>query len=156
MNNLGWIVREANWKEDQLSIKSVRNKVFILEQSVPKALEWDDFDKTARHLLALNRDGHPIGTARLILFGNQGQIGRMSVLKECRGVGIGKILLEDMLRLAKEEKLPSVFLNAQTHVISFYKSFGFSSVGDEFLEAEIPHKKMVKRLDDRTHNLSTC
>lgn len=144
MNNLDWIVREANWKEDQLSIKFVRNKVFIQEQSVPKALEWDDFDKTARHLLALNKDGHPIGTARLILFGDQGQIGRMSVLKEWRGVGIGKVLLEEMLRLAKEEKLSSVFLNAQTHVISFYKSYGFSLMGNEFLEADIPHQKMIK------------
>lgn len=144
MNNLDWIVREANWKEDQFSIKFVRNKVFIQEQSVPKALEWDDFDKTARHLLALNKDGHPIGTARLILFGDQGQIGRMSVLKEWRGVGIGKVLLEEMLRLAKEEKLSSVFLNAQTHVISFYKSYGFSLMGNEFLEADIPHQKMIK------------
>ncbi|RUM92415.1 MAG: hypothetical protein DSZ28_09630 [Thiothrix sp.] len=65
MNNLGWIVRETDWKGDQLSIKFVRNKVFIQEQSVAKTLEWDSFDKTARHLLALNKDGHPIGTARL-------------------------------------------------------------------------------------------
>ncbi len=146
MNNLDWIVREANWKEDQLSIKFVRNTVFIQEQSVPKALEWDDFDKTARHLLALNKDGHPIGTARLILFGDQGQIGRVSVLKEWRGMGTGKVLLEEMLRIAKEEKLSSVFLNAQTHVISFYKSYGFSLMGNEFLEADIPHQKMIKLL----------
>jgi len=52
----------------------------------------------------------------------------MSVLKEWRNVGIGKVLLDEMLRLAKEEKLSSAFLNAQTQVVSFYKSFGFSSV----------------------------
>jgi len=148
MSNFDWMIRQADWEGDQLSIRYVRNKVFIQEQSVPKALEWDNLDKTARHLLALNRDDHPIGTARLILFGDQGQIGRMSVLKEWRGVGIGKALLKEMVRLAKEEKLSSVFLNAQTQVISFYKPFGFNSVGNEFLEADIPHQKMIKQLAD--------
>lgn len=152
MNNPDWMVRPAVWKDDQLHIKYIRETVFIQEQSVPKELEWDEYDEAAIHLLALNKEGHPIGTSRLILFREQGQIGRMAVLKQYRRVGIGRALLEKMLRLAKEEKLSSVFLNAQTQVISFYESFGFSSVGEEFLEAEIPHNKMVKRLDDRLHN----
>ncbi len=146
MNKLGWIVRQADWKEEPLSIKSVREIVFIQEQSVSETLEWDGHDKTAKHLLALDKKGAPIGTARFLSFGDQGQIGRMAVLKEHRGKGIGTALLKEALRLAKEEKLSSVFLNAQVHVISFYGSLGFSTVGNEFIEAGIPHQKMVKRL----------
>jgi len=146
MNKPDWIVRQAAWKEDQLSIKSVREIVFIQEQSVPKALEWDDHDKAAKHLLALDKKSIPVGTARLLLFGDQGQIGRMAVLKEHRSKGVGTALLNEALRLANKEKLSSVFLNAQVQVISFYASFGFATVGNEFLEAGIPHQKMVKSL----------
>jgi predicted GNAT family N-acyltransferase len=146
MNKPDWMVRQADWKEDQLSIKSVREIIFIQEQSVPEALEWDDHDKAAKHLLALDKKNIAIGTARLLQFGDQGQIGRMAVLKEHRGNGIGTALLKEALRLAKEEKLSSVFLNAQVQVISFYRSFGFSLVGNEFSEAGIPHQKMVTRL----------
>jgi len=150
MNNPSWNIRQTDWKNDQLSIKSVRENVFVIEQSIPEELEWDEHDKTARHLLAIDTDAHPIGTARLTMLGEQSQIGRLAVLKNWRGIGIGRSLLEEMVRLAIEEKLSSISLNAQVRVMSFYKSFGFSSVGNEFLEADIPHQKMVKLLQINT------
>lgn len=145
MNN--WIIRRADWEEDRDGIKAVRQKVFVEEQSVPEALEWDGLDEAALQLLAINAEDAPIGTVRLRLLDQYGQIGRMAVLEKWRGKGIGSALLKEALRLAEEEELSSVFVHAQTRLISFYDSFGFIPAGPEFTEAGIPHQKMIKTIN---------
>src|SRR5216117_3712789 len=73
-----------------------------------------------------------IGTARLL---PDGRIGRMAVLVEWRGQGVGAALLEALLALAHERSMPCVMLHAQTHAAGFYRRFGFNERGGEFLEA---------------------
>jgi predicted GNAT family N-acyltransferase len=146
MSSKAWVIRRANWENDDNNLKIVRKEVFILEQSVPDALEWDTYDTNSLHLLAVTANNAPIGTARLRLINQSGQIGRMAVLKTWRRKGIGSALLKEMLRLAKQENLVSVFLHAQTQAIPFYTSFGFTATGAEFSEAGIPHQKMVRSI----------
>lgn len=127
---------------DQLSY--VRKKVFIEEQQVPEELEWDEFDNISHHILVLNREHNPVGTGRLK---PDGQIGRMAVIKEMRKSGIGSAILISLIRLAKQDQQPEVYLHAQTSAIEFYKKFGFLSISDIFFEAGIPHRAMKKILE---------
>ena len=46
-------------------LRAVREAVFIREQGVPAGIEIDDLDPRCRHVLARDRHGRPIGTARL-------------------------------------------------------------------------------------------
>jgi predicted GNAT family N-acyltransferase len=117
--------------------------VFIEEQRVPEALEWDDVDERCYHVLAVSDDGSPIGTGRLL---PDGHIGRMAVLREWRGQGVGSAILEMLLDLARKDGLQTLALNAQTHAVGFYAQHGFSLFGDEFIEAGIPHRKMRLQL----------
>ncbi len=121
---------------------SIRLRVFVREQGVPREVELDADDKRATHFLARIR-GRVVGTARLVIRRRQAKIGRMAVLKRYRGRGIGKELLERTVRLARERRAKVIFLHAQAPVISFYEKRGFSCVRRVFMEAGIPHRKMV-------------
>jgi len=133
-------IRHADWNLDRERLRQVRSRVFIEEQSVAEHLEWDGEDERAAQLLAVDADGRPIGTARIL---PSGQIGRMAVLPEWRGRGVGKALLREALAIMAEHDRPKPYLNAQSSALPFYARMGFVAVGDEFMEAGIPHRKMV-------------
>ncbi len=138
--------RLCTWQEAEPSLRAIRTQVFIQEQKVPKALEWDGEDDHAQHALASTLDNLPIGTARLLLHSSLAHIGRMAVLPEWRGHGVGSALLELMLGAAQARGATAVFLNAQTSAVGFYVRAGFAAEGEEFLDAGIPHLRMTRRL----------
>jgi predicted GNAT family N-acyltransferase len=127
------------WPEALPLARAVREKVFIEEQGVPRELEWDEWDERSDHVVAFDPDSNAIGTARLL---PGGRVGRMAVLRPWRRKGVGAALLVALLVVAREKGLNEVALNAQTHAADFYRRFGFSPRGDEFMEAGIPHQEM--------------
>ncbi len=133
----------VDWNADGMAIRAVREAVFIREQRVPPEMEWDEEDLTSTHLLARAATGEPIGTARLL---PDGHIGRMAVLREWRGRGVGAAMLREMLTIARERGWQEIRLSAQVHAIPFYRRFGFVETGPEFMEVEIPHRAMFLRL----------
>lgn len=136
-------VKLVDWVDAEPLIRPVRETVFIHEQAVPEELEWDGLDPQCAHVLAWNDQGDAIGTARMQA---NGTIGRMAVLKDWRGRGAGRALLEALLDCAVRQGLTRVTLSAQTHAIGFYERAGFHVVGELFIDAGIPHRKMVKEL----------
>lgn len=135
-----YTVRVAYWKDDGLALRTIRETVFIREQRVPVELEWDEFDPNCLHLLAIDLAGNPIGTARLL---PGGVIGRMAVLKEWRHRDVGSTLLLRLLEEAWQRKIQHVTLNAQLPAKGFYGKFGFRIAGKEFMDAGIPHVRMI-------------
>ncbi|TXI28202.1 MAG: GNAT family N-acetyltransferase [Nitrosomonas oligotropha] len=138
-------VQIVSWEEAGTALRAVRTAVFIREQQVPEELEWDQFDAISVHVLAVNNAGQPVGTARLL---PDGHIGRMAVLKEWRGQGLGSALLTKLLQVLIKRHQFEAQLHAQTSAIPFYKKFGFQIVGEEFMEAGIPHVKMMLSLKE--------
>ncbi len=132
-------IRETRWDRDGDLLRQVRRAVFIEEQGIPEALEWDDQDPVAQHLLAMHRDGRPLGTARLLA---DGRIGRMAVLAEWRGRGVGRALLNAAVAAAARRGLAEVFLHAQLSAEPFYLRCGFRPEGEVFEEAGIPHRAL--------------
>ena len=82
--------------DDLAACNAIRRVVFIDEQAVPEELEMDDLDGEAIHLLA-TVDGRPAGTARLLLRDEVGKIGRVAVLADRRGTGLGAALIRAAL-----------------------------------------------------------
>ncbi len=138
-----WAVRPAVWERDDEALRLIRFAVFVVEQHVPEELEWDGIDAACEHAIAEDEAGSPIGVGRLL---PDGHIGRMAVLREWRGCGVGGAILERLVALARERGHAVARLNAQTHAMPFYRSHGFIPVGDEFDEAGIPHRAMERSL----------
>lgn len=135
-------VRTAGWGNDNHALRLVREAVFIREQGIPVELEWDEHDSNSIHLLALDTDDNPIGTARL---SPDGSIGRMAVLEAWRKKGVGGCLLRHALNEARNRQMHKVSLNAQLHAVDFYCKFGFRMTGEVFMDAGIPHVRMLLR-----------
>jgi len=133
----------VDWSSNQARLREIREKVFTDEQNVPRDLDLDGLDDEAIHFIALNEAGRALGTARLL---HTGQIGRMAVLADQRGRGIGRQLLEAAIAEASRLGLSRVFLHAQRHAEEFYRKSGFLPVGVQFLEAGIPHIEMLLEL----------
>lgn len=137
-------IRRADWARngDRNALQSIRSQVFVHEQQVPESLEWDGLDAEAVHVLAESSEGTPIGTARLL---PSGKIGRMAVLREHRGRGVGTRLLLSLMKIAGQHGDAPVSLNAQSAVVDFYRRLGLETEGAEFDEAGIAHRRMVLR-----------
>jgi len=131
------------WKEAELEAFPIREEVFIKEQGVPADLEIDEFDPLASHALAYQGD-RCVGTGRLVHLGNgQAQIGRMAVLTQFRGKGVGKLILSKLIDLATTEGVSSLVLHSQIIAIPFYEKLGFQADGPSYDEVGIEHRNMI-------------
>ncbi len=139
-----WQVSLTNWSKlnDQTSIKAIREKVFIIEQSVPIELEWDELDEQCIHCLTKDKKGTAVATARIHVNESVGHIGRMAVLKPYRRQGIGTLMLNKLLEHAQNNAVKEIHINAQTVAMPFYIRIGFMAVGEQFDDAGIPHYQM--------------
>ena len=130
------LIRAAE-ETDLPTIFDIRKQVFVLEQDVHPDEEYDEFETSAVHLIALWQE-QAVGTARFRSTEKGWKIERMAVLARFRKRGVGRALLSEALeRLPKDGRV--IYLHAQEHALSFYESSGFISKGDRFYEANIPH-----------------
>jgi predicted GNAT family N-acyltransferase len=136
----------CTWQDAEAPLRAIRTQVFIQEQNVPEALEWDGEDAQAVHVLACDNSGRAIGSARLLLHHELAHIGRMAVLPEWRGQGVGRALIGEIMAAAQARGASRAFLNAQTTAVPFYARAGFMVEGEEFLDAGIPHLRMTRSL----------
>ena len=139
-------VKNIKDKFDKKKAFEIRNKVFCEEQKVSKIIEFDGMDEFCNHYLAKFNE-FPIGTARVReTKGGIYKIERMAVLKEYRMKGAGKALIEEILdQYLIIRKTNNLILNSQIKAKDFYKKFGFVEVGNEFIEANIRHIKMIHK-----------
>lgn len=130
------------WPKAQREAQRIRFTVFVDEQRVPPELEMDEHDATSVHALAFS-DGAAVGTGRLLL---DGHIGRMAVLKQWRGRGVGQAMLRALIDAGRQRGDRDLVLNSQVHALAFYAAEGFKAEGPVYEEAGIPHQVMRLKL----------
>lgn len=137
-------VEKVTDKEALEEVFKIRELVFVIEQEVDPAEEYDEFEETSTHFLA-RLEGKPAGTARWRFTKNGVKMERFAVLKEARGKGVGQALvaavLEDVKSLPEAEG-KTKYLHAQLTAVPLYAKFGFQKVGEMFEECNIQHFKM--------------
>ena len=121
----------------------VREKVFIIEQGFID--EIDFIDSYATHIVIYDKD-NPIGTCRVFLDNNEYKLGRLAVLKEYRGEGIGKILVNEAEKHVKTVGGKSIILHSQLQAKGFYNKAGYTEFGEIDYEENHPHIWMRKVL----------
>lgn len=131
-------IEMVSWQQAEQDLRAIRTPVFIKEQAVAPDFEWDEIDQVAVHLLA-TQNNEPIACLRIIDFH---KIGRMAVLKEFRGNGLGAILLLEAVKICKAHGSKTVHLSAQTHAIGFYEKCGFKVTSAVYQDVHIAHVDM--------------
>lgn len=132
-----------SWHDGEPLLRAIREAVFIREQNVPEALEWDGKDDGCRHALAVSLNGDAIGCGRML---PNGHIGRIAVLPQWRKQKVGTAIMEALLDEAYSRGYKQVDVDAQTYAMPFYHQFGFVEHGKQFMDAGLPHKKMKLKL----------
>jgi predicted GNAT family N-acyltransferase len=127
------------------AVFAVRHAVFVDEQAVPPALERDEFDALAIHLVALRGDA-VIGTLRIVASGDTAKIGRMAVLAADRKSGVGTRLMDRAVEVARTMGVKDLVLHAQLTAKAFYARFGYREEGEVFEEAGIAHVTMRRTI----------
>jgi len=133
-----FVIQSGPWSQLQHDAKLIRSMVFIEEQHISEADEWDEQDAISLHFVVYAQD-QPIATARLL---ENNSIGRVAVLQQYRGEGIGKLLMQQIIQVAKQQNRAFLQLSAQVYAIRFYENLGFQVQGEEYLDCEIPHIDM--------------
>lgn len=131
-------INQVTWLEAESLLRAIRTPVFIDEQFVTPEFEWDEIDADAVHLLAIIKN-QPIACLRIIHYQ---KIGRMAVIKQWRGKGLGAALLREAIDICKKQGSKSICLSAQTHAINFYLKAGFKQTSHEYTEVDIAHVDM--------------
>ncbi|MFB6232744.1 MAG: GNAT family N-acetyltransferase [Haloarculaceae archaeon] len=141
-------IRQGEGEADLVDAFAVRRAVFVDEQDVPEEIEMDDADDRATHFVVYDTArGEPVGAARLrVPEEATGKAERVAILKPYRGEGLGARLMERVEATARERGCSRLKLDAQTHVEGFYERLGYETVSDVFVEAGIPHVRMVTDL----------
>lgn len=154
------MIRQAG-PGDMAAVFDIRRIVFIEGQNVSEAEERDGLDDSAIHLIAFagagqsdgqgdgQSDGQgdrPVGTARLLLGDSYAKIGRVAVLEDQRGQGLGKALMACAIDVLRDQGAREARLAAQTHALGFYENLGFAAYGETFLDAGILHQNMALTL----------
>ena len=141
---------EVKWFECGVideSFMNIRKEVFVREQGVNEQNEFDDLDKEVPHVVIFE-DGKAVATGRIIPYKeNAVKLGRIAVLKEKRGFGLGKTVVLELIEKAKQMGAEALYLGSQAHAVGFYEKCGFQLLGTEmYLEEGIEHFDMVMKI----------
>ncbi len=124
----------------------VRRRVFVEEQGISKALELDEYDREALHMVVKDKE-RVIGTARIrFLVTDKAKLERMAVLKHFRRRSIGRGIISFLIEELRKRQVKQLLLHAQYSVAAFYRSCGLEESGLPFWEAGIKHIKMQRRI----------
>jgi predicted GNAT family N-acyltransferase len=137
-----WRIELMPWEQARAYATPIRFAVFVEEQGVPAEIEMDEMDAQCVHALAFEGT-RAVATGRLL---PDGHLGRMAVLMEFRGKGLGGAVLKKLMEAAKNRGDRAVALSAQVHALAFYRAHGFEPVGEVYEEAGIPHQAMRRSL----------
>lgn len=137
--------------EELYALLELRSAVFVVEQNCVYQ-DPDGVDQCALHLWC----GTPgtdestpkaLAVARIVPPGvlyPEASIGRVATAAAVRRTGLGRALFQRALNETLQRWRGPVRIMAQSYLTQFYSGFGFSPVGNEFLEDGIPHFYMLK------------
>lgn len=134
---------------DQLyDLLQLRSEVFVVEQNCVY-LDIDGLDRQVLHCLRYR--GHHLSAYTRLLPPDKEKagacgIGRVVTSPSVRGLGDGKLIFRDSVTACRDRWPGSdILIHAQSYLLGFYRGFGFTVEGDEFLEDGIPHLLMRLR-----------
>lgn len=150
----GYRVEIAKQNEDREALFELRILVFVVEQGVPPEEEIDAYDLLATHFFVVHPDSEDavprgvVGAARLVDKGEGlGKVGRVAIHQDHRGKGAGALLMRGVEQFARSQGFQELMLDAQITAEGFYSKLGYVGEGELFLDCDIVHRRMRKRIE---------
>jgi GNAT superfamily N-acetyltransferase len=114
----------------------------------PRGSERDELEDAAWHVAACSAKGATIGVGRLHrIDSDTGQIRYMAVEPEWQGCGVGTAILGALEKLATDNDMRRIELDAREDAVAFYEHHGYAVTGPAHtLFGAIPHQRMARFL----------
>lgn len=119
----------------------LRDAVFVVGQKITAESEVDGLDPQCSHVLGRDADGRIVATARLFLGDVPVKVGRIAVHPDLQRQGLGTDLMHFVDGVIGERRAA---MSAQAHLTAWYASLGWQPIGAVYIEADIPHQRMVR------------
>ena len=142
---MDYSVSRVMWEQAAPLLKDVRERVFVCEYRIPKKIEFDRKDKQAIHMLICDDiSQEPVATGRIL---PNGEISRIAVIQEFRKNQLDKVIINGLIKIAKELELTEVFIYSPLDAVDYFSQNKFYTVGSVFMEAGLPRQKMACPVD---------
>ncbi|MBE6902161.1 MAG: GNAT family N-acetyltransferase [Ruminococcaceae bacterium] len=128
--------------------RRVRHEVFVLERGVDPSIEQDGHDilgGACAHFLIRCGDS-TAGAFRCMTDGGVVRLQRLCVAKAHRKKGAGAAALKFMEQHYRALGCSRIELDSKCESAEFYLKNGYTAVSEPFIEADIPHIRMIKEL----------
>ena len=144
MMRLAWIACAS--PEYALTV-ALRHAVLRVPLGLAFTLDQLASEFGSHHLAAFDDAGHILGCLMLTPHeGGEVQMRQVAVKPEMQGTGLGRALVEEAERRARELGFTRMMLHARDVAIGFYTRLGYAREGDLFTEVGITHQQMAKQL----------
>ena len=127
--------------------KNIRTKVFVEEQGFVD--EFDEIDDNSFHCVIFENNT-AVAVGRVFLYDRENliyKIGRIAVLKEHRKNHYGSKVVTSLQNKAIELGAKEIHISSQVRVKEFYKSLGYTEIGDVYSDEGCPHILMIKSIE---------
>lgn len=131
--------------DELYQMMALRMAVFCVEQNCVYQ-DFDFEDQKSLHVI-MKLEEKIIAYARILSDSSHCSIGRVIVDKKARKKGVATILMKHCIKEC-EVQFPNkdIIISAQSYLKTFYSNLGFESLKKFYLEDDIPHEKMIHRI----------
>ena len=134
MDKLEVMRAEEEWQ--RAAAYSVRIQGMNRQYHIPLREEFDGHDCDGTKYIVILDDGYPIATCRFYPHdGTSAILGRVVVLPEYRGHGIGSIVVREAEQWIAECGFSRVLIDSRTAVVPFYEKLGYRILGGEVVRS---------------------
>lgn len=127
MNNVTIVI--ATDLEGIALVQKMRSEIFGKEQGIPQEMDLDGKDEASIHVLLFQTNSsEPIASGRLTIEGSMGFLSRIAVVQSFRGTGIGKRVVQELEKIAKEKKVKKLTLDPHSYLEKFYANLGYEKI----------------------------
>lgn len=111
---------------------SVRIQGMARQHHIPLQQEFDEHDGPDTKYIVLLDDIYPVATCRFYEVGEETvMIGRVVVLPEYRGAGLGRRVMEEAQQWIKELGYARIRIESRVEAVRFYEKLGFTADSSE-------------------------
>ena len=117
---------ESEWQ--RAGAYSVRIQGMNRQHHIPLREEFDEHDGDGTRYIVLMDDGYPVATCRFYELGAESVVlGRVVVLPEYRGCGLGRKVVAEAERWIGELGYREVVIDSRLVAVPFYEKLGYAA-----------------------------
>ncbi|MER2494322.1 bifunctional GNAT family N-acetyltransferase/thioesterase [Catenovulum sediminis] len=119
----------------------------------PLGAEKDEYDSLAEHRMICDKDGQVLAVGRLhFVSQDEAQIRHVAVSDECRGKGLGSIILTTLEQAARRQNAKRVITFSRADTVTFFERCGYKLIENpiiDFAGGQVSNRRqMCKKLSE--------